>query len=353
MGIAGGAGLLGIYMLVCGFFQPGECERLSLACTCTPVDMHLHLLWTLLLEGTHAHGLVHASTKHSPLLTHVAAWGAQSWSSMTVLKIMSACLAEEPLASCAVAFPAFIAPIPACSSYGRLPPAVDVMPKPVWTYPLHYISFHSYTFYGFMQNEFENTDVSGAAKGHVAHGAWCACARVWPGGEGCARCVRITCLLKHCGGVKDRACVDMAQAARLMRRTLRRAGKRGVGHEGSWEGAHCLQQLHSALKCAAGRSGHGAVAAAVGRQLLHTSTCICLPARRASIEHVLCCCATKLCLCLSATRSMPAWRDSLCPEPCLALNLPPEIGQSRTNAPLSSSTAGMGLPLCRPSWRVP
>eukprot|EP00983_Pelagomonas_calceolata_P123051 1160965-Pelagomonas_calceolata.AAC.5 len=32
------------------------------------------------------------------------------------------------------------------------------MPKPVWTYPLHYISFHSYTFYGFMQNEFENTD---------------------------------------------------------------------------------------------------------------------------------------------------------------------------------------------------
>ncbi|KAF5841257.1 P-loop containing nucleoside triphosphate hydrolase protein [Dunaliella salina] len=57
MGIAGGAGLLGIYMLVCGFFQP-----------------------------------------------------------------------------------------------------VDVMPKPVWTYPLHYISFHSYTFYGFMQNEFENTD---------------------------------------------------------------------------------------------------------------------------------------------------------------------------------------------------
>eukprot|EP00983_Pelagomonas_calceolata_P037290 1136272-Pelagomonas_calceolata.AAC.5 len=35
------------------------------------------------------------------------------------------------------------------------------MPKPVWTYPLHYISFHSYTFYGFMQNEFENTDVSG------------------------------------------------------------------------------------------------------------------------------------------------------------------------------------------------
>uniref|UniRef100_A0A7S3R941 Uncharacterized protein n=1 Tax=Dunaliella tertiolecta TaxID=3047 RepID=A0A7S3R941_DUNTE len=36
--------------------------------------------------------------------------------------------------------------------------AVDVMPKPVWTYPLHYISFHSYTFYGFMQNEFENTD---------------------------------------------------------------------------------------------------------------------------------------------------------------------------------------------------
>jgi hypothetical protein len=37
---------------------------------------------------------------------------------------------------------------------------VDVMPKPVWTYPLHYISFHSYTFYGFMQNEFEGTDVS-------------------------------------------------------------------------------------------------------------------------------------------------------------------------------------------------
>ncbi|KAF5826796.1 ABC-2 type transporter-domain-containing protein [Dunaliella salina] len=35
---------------------------------------------------------------------------------------------------------------------------VDKMPNPVWTYPLHYISFGSYAFYGFMQNEFENTN---------------------------------------------------------------------------------------------------------------------------------------------------------------------------------------------------
>lgn len=44
-------------------------------------------------------------------------------------------------------------------SYVCLQP-VGEMPDPVWTYPLHYIAFHSYTFFGFMRNEFEGTDVS-------------------------------------------------------------------------------------------------------------------------------------------------------------------------------------------------
>lgn len=32
------------------------------------------------------------------------------------------------------------------------------LPDPVWRYPLHYISFHSYAFTGFMNNEFADTD---------------------------------------------------------------------------------------------------------------------------------------------------------------------------------------------------
>ncbi|GIL56549.1 hypothetical protein Vafri_11897 [Volvox africanus] len=34
---------------------------------------------------------------------------------------------------------------------------VDELPDPVWRYPLHYISYHSYAFAGFMHNEFGNT----------------------------------------------------------------------------------------------------------------------------------------------------------------------------------------------------
>ena len=31
------------------------------------------------------------------------------------------------------------------------------LPKPVFYYPLHWISFQTYAFYGFMNNEFGNT----------------------------------------------------------------------------------------------------------------------------------------------------------------------------------------------------
>ena len=32
------------------------------------------------------------------------------------------------------------------------------MPQPIFRYPLSYISFHTYAFTGFMQNEFSGTD---------------------------------------------------------------------------------------------------------------------------------------------------------------------------------------------------
>ncbi|EFJ40488.1 hypothetical protein VOLCADRAFT_99753 [Volvox carteri f. nagariensis] len=35
---------------------------------------------------------------------------------------------------------------------------VGELPAPVWRYPLHYISYHSYAFAGFMHNEFGNTE---------------------------------------------------------------------------------------------------------------------------------------------------------------------------------------------------
>ncbi|KAG2450898.1 hypothetical protein HYH02_004730 [Chlamydomonas schloesseri] len=35
---------------------------------------------------------------------------------------------------------------------------VGELPAPVWRYPLHYISYHSYAFAGFMHNEFDSTD---------------------------------------------------------------------------------------------------------------------------------------------------------------------------------------------------
>ena len=35
---------------------------------------------------------------------------------------------------------------------------VGQLPQPVWRYPLHYVSFHSYAFAGFMHNEFDGTD---------------------------------------------------------------------------------------------------------------------------------------------------------------------------------------------------
>jgi hypothetical protein len=35
---------------------------------------------------------------------------------------------------------------------------MNSMPKPVFRYPLSYLSFHTYAFIGFMRNEFEGTD---------------------------------------------------------------------------------------------------------------------------------------------------------------------------------------------------
>jgi len=40
---------------------------------------------------------------------------------------------------------------------------VGQLPSPVWRYPMHYIAFHSYTFGGFMQNEFSGTEGWGCA----------------------------------------------------------------------------------------------------------------------------------------------------------------------------------------------
>lgn len=34
----------------------------------------------------------------------------------------------------------------------------QLLPAPVWLYPLHYMSYHTYSFFGFMLNEFEGTD---------------------------------------------------------------------------------------------------------------------------------------------------------------------------------------------------
>lgn len=34
----------------------------------------------------------------------------------------------------------------------------QLLPAPVWLYPLHYMSYHTYSFFGFMRNEFEGTD---------------------------------------------------------------------------------------------------------------------------------------------------------------------------------------------------
>lgn len=40
---------------------------------------------------------------------------------------------------------------------GFFQPAAQ-LPKPVLYYPLHYLAFHTYSFYGFMKNEFVGTD---------------------------------------------------------------------------------------------------------------------------------------------------------------------------------------------------
>lgn len=34
----------------------------------------------------------------------------------------------------------------------------QLLPAPVWLYPLHYMGYHTYSFFGFMRNEFEGTD---------------------------------------------------------------------------------------------------------------------------------------------------------------------------------------------------
>ena len=52
---------------------------------------------------------------------------------------------------------------------------VTQLPKPVWRYPMHYISYHSYTFSGFMHNEFEGTDVGDHRVHARARGCVCAC----------------------------------------------------------------------------------------------------------------------------------------------------------------------------------
>eukprot|EP00967_Tisochrysis_lutea_P130515 scaffold225857_cov23-Tisochrysis_lutea.AAC.1 len=62
MGIAGGAGLLGIYMLVCGFFQPGEvpaCSPVQQQHNYKPMHTRLHSLFsqhTALLTNSLGHG---------------------------------------------------------------------------------------------------------------------------------------------------------------------------------------------------------------------------------------------------------------------------------------------------------
>eukprot|EP01023_Acetabularia_acetabulum_P037446 TRINITY_DN3551_c0_g1_i5.p1 TRINITY_DN3551_c0_g1~~TRINITY_DN3551_c0_g1_i5.p1 ORF type:complete len:625 (-),score=111.88 TRINITY_DN3551_c0_g1_i5:523-2397(-) len=35
---------------------------------------------------------------------------------------------------------------------------IDELPEPVWLYPMHYISYHTYAFIGFMNNEFRDTE---------------------------------------------------------------------------------------------------------------------------------------------------------------------------------------------------
>ena len=45
---------------------------------------------------------------------------------------------------------------------------VAQLPAPVWRYPMHYLSFHSYAFGGFMQNQFKNTNGWGCPPGNPA-----------------------------------------------------------------------------------------------------------------------------------------------------------------------------------------
>lgn len=51
---------------------------------------------------------------------------------------------------------------------------INSLPKPIFRYPLTYMSYHTFSFIGFMRNEFENTD-----------GWGCPCAEQ-PGPGGCA-----------------------------------------------------------------------------------------------------------------------------------------------------------------------
>jgi len=52
---------------------------------------------------------------------------------------------------------------------------VGQLPQPVWRYPLHYMSFHSYAFGGFMQNEFAGTDGWGCPCAETAAGCPAPC----------------------------------------------------------------------------------------------------------------------------------------------------------------------------------
>ena len=67
-----------------------------------------------------------------------------------------------PIAYCSIA--CCTLHLPLLTRFAVLPPPppvrvrsqpVEQLPDPVWRYPLHYIAYHSYSFNGFMQNEFK------------------------------------------------------------------------------------------------------------------------------------------------------------------------------------------------------
>lgn len=54
-----------------------------------------------------------------------------------------------------------------CGGYFRLP---GDMPKPLWKYPLYYVSFHRYAYQGLFKNEFLGVWFEGIRAGEVMSG---------------------------------------------------------------------------------------------------------------------------------------------------------------------------------------